>query len=141
MRAIDNATIDYRGGSFSEMARECLSGLRPIFQTSGPVIIYPSCATGAWEAALVNTLSPGDRVLGFETGHFAMLWARVTSSLGLRVDLRPGDWRHGVNAAELAKILEEDRGHEIRAVMVVHSETSSGLVSDIAAVRKSMDQS
>ena len=80
-------------------------------------------------------------MLGFETGHFAMLWARVTSSLGLRVDLRPGDWRHGVNAAELAKILEEDRGHEIRAVMVVHSETSSGLVSDIAAVRKSMDQS
>ena len=92
------------------------------------------------EAALVNTLSPGDRVLAFETGHFATLWARVACSLGLRVDLRPGDWRHGVNAAELAKILEEDRGHEIRAVMVVHSETSSGLVSDIAAVREAMDR-
>jgi len=139
LRAIDNATIDHRGGSFAEMAKECLNGLKPIFQTSGPVIIYPSSATGAWEAALVNTLNAGDRVLAFETGHFATLWARVACNLGLRVDLRPGDWRHGVSAAELAMILEEDREHEIRAVMVVHCETSSGVVSDIAAVRDAMD--
>ena len=140
LRAIDNATIDHRGGSFAELARECLNGLQPIFQTTGPVIIYPSSATGAWEAALVNTLNPGDRVLAFETGHFATLWARMASNLGLRVDFRPGDWRHGVNAADLTAILEEDRGHEIRAVMVVHSETSSGLVSDIPAVREAMDR-
>ncbi len=140
LRAIDNATADHRGDAFAEMASECLNGLKPIFQTSGPVIIYPSSATGAWEAALVNTLNPGDRVVAFETGHFATLWARVACNLGLRVDLRPGDWRHGVNAADVATILEEDRGHEIRAVMVVHNETSSGIVSDIAAVRKAMNQ-
>jgi len=140
LRAIDNATIDHRGGGFAPLAKECLQGLQTVFQCSGPVILYPSSATGAWEAALVNTLNCGDRVLAFETGHFATLCARAACNLGLQVDLRPGDWRHGVNAAELARILQEDRGHEIRAVMVVHSETSSGLVSDIAAVRRAMDQ-
>lgn len=140
LRAIDNATIDHRGGSFAELAKECLQGLQRVFQCRGPVILYPSSATGAWEAALVNTLNPGDRVLAFETGHFATLWARMAGNLGFRVDLRPGDWRHGVNAAELARILEEDGGHEIRAVMVVHSETSSGLVSNVAAVRQAMDR-
>ncbi len=139
LRAIDNATIDHRGGSFAELAKECLKGLQTIFRCSAPVILYPSSATGAWEAALVNTLNPGDRVLAFETGHFATLWARVACNMGLQVDLRPGDWRHGVNAAELARILEEDRGYEFRAVMVVHSETSTGVVSDIAAVRQAMD--
>src|SRR5581483_4918707 len=140
LRAIDNATIDHRGESFAGLGKECLNGLKPIFQTSGPVIIYPSSATGAWEAALVNTLHAGDRVLAFETGHFATLWARAASNLGLRVDLRPGDWRHGVNRSELASILQEDREHEIKAVMAVHSETSSGLVSDIAAVRRAIDE-
>src|SRR5213082_722001 len=134
LHAIAIATIDHRGPEFGELGKEIVAGMRRVFRTEGTVVIYPSSGTGAWEAALVNTLSPGDRVLAFETGHFATLWARVACGLGLRVDLMPGDWRHGVNAAEVAKVLEEDRGHEIRAVMVVHSETSSGLVSDIAAV-------
>ncbi len=140
LRAIDNAVIDHRGDSFAQIARECLNGLKPIFQTSGPVIIYPSSATGAWEAALVNTLNPNDRVLAFETGHFATVWARVACNLGLRVDLRPGDWRRAANAEDLLRILEEDHAHEIRAVMVVHNETSSGVVSDIPAVRGAIDQ-
>ena len=139
LRAIDNPTIDHRGGSFAELAKECLRGLKAIFQTEGPVVVYPSSATGAWEAAMTNTLNAGDRVLAFETGQFATLWARAACNLGLQVDLRPGDWRHGVNAAQVADILAEDRGHEIRAVTVVHSETSSGIVSDIAAVRRAMD--
>ncbi len=140
LRAIDNAVIDHRGGAFAELAKECLNGLKPVFQTGSPVIVYPSSATGAWEAALVNTLNPGDRVLAFETGHFATLWARAARNLGLRVDFTPGDWRHGVNAAQAAGILGEDRGHEIRAVTVVHSETSSGVVTDVAAVRRAMDE-
>lgn len=140
LRAIASATIDHRGGQFAELAKECLEGLKPVFQTSNPVIVYPSSATGAWEAALVNTLNPGDRVLAFETGQFATQWARAACNLGLRVDLTSGDWRHGVNAAQVAEILGEDRRHEIRAVTVVHSETSSGVVSDVGAVRRAMDE-
>ena len=98
LRAIDRATIDHRSSEFGELGTECLRGLKSIFQTQSPVILYPSSATGAWEAALVNTLSAGDRVLAFETGHFANLWSKVASNLGLCVDLVPGDWRHGVNA-------------------------------------------
>ena len=139
LRAMDLPTVDHRGGSFAALAQECLQGLKSVFQTSGPIIIYPSSATGAWEAALVNTLNPGDRVLAFETGHFATLWARAASNLGLRVDLLPGDWRHGVDGERIAEILREDRAHEIQAVMVVHSETSTGIVSDVPAVRRAMD--
>lgn len=140
LRAIDRATIDHRSTEFSQLGRECLEGLKGIFQTENPVIIYPSSATGAWEAALVNTLSAGDRVLAFETGQFATLWAKMASNLGLSVEMTPGDWRHGVEAAVVAEKLAADRGHEIKAVMVVHNETSTGVTSDIPAVRRAMDE-
>ena len=138
--AIDRATIDHRSAEFGELGTECLSGLKKIFQTESPVIIYPSSATGAWEAALVNTLSAGDRVLAFETGHFANLWAKVASNLGLSVCLAPGDWRGGVDAAQVAEKLAADPNHEIRAVMVVHNETSTGVTSDVRAVRRALDE-
>src|SRR3954449_8417078 len=105
LRAIERPTIDHRSTEFSELGTECLKGLQIVFQTENPVIIYPSSATGAWEAALVNTLSAGDRVLAFETGHFANLWTKVASNLGLRVDLIPGDWRVGVQAHQVAEKL------------------------------------
>jgi alanine-glyoxylate transaminase / serine-glyoxylate transaminase / serine-pyruvate transaminase len=117
----------------------CLNGLKTIFQTQSPVIIYPSSATGAWEAALVNTLNAGDRVLAFETGHFASLWGKMACNLGLRVDLVPGDWRHGVDADRVTEKLAEDRDHEIKAVMVVHNETSTGVTTNVPAVRRAID--
>jgi alanine-glyoxylate transaminase/serine-glyoxylate transaminase/serine-pyruvate transaminase len=139
LRAIDNPTIDHRGAGFAELAKVCLEGMKPVFQTRNPVIIFPSSGTGAWEAALVNTLSPGDRVLAFETGHFATLWATMAANLGLHVDLVPGDWRTGVDPAVVAAKLSGDRNHEIRAVLAVHNETSTGVTSDIAAVRRAID--
>ncbi len=140
LRAIDRATIDHRSSEFGELGTECLRGLKSIFQTQSPVILYPSSATGAWEAALVNTLSAGDRVLAFETGHFANLWSKVASNLGLCVNLIPGDWRHGVNADHVAEKLSTDRNHEIKAVIVVHNETSTGITSNVPAVRQAMDE-
>lgn len=140
LRAIDRATIDHRGSEFGDLGIECLNGLKTVFQTQNPVILYPSSATGAWEAALVNTLNPGDRVLAFETGHFASLWAKMACNLGLRVDLVPGDWRHGVDAAAVAEKLAGDRDHEIRAVMVVHNETSTGVTTNVAAARRAIDE-
>jgi len=140
LRAIDRATIDHRGSEFGELGSECLQGLQSVFQTQNPVIIYPSSATGAWEAALVNTLNAGDRVLAFETGYFAGLWAKMATNLGLRVDLIPGDWRHGVDAARVAEALARDREHEIKAVMVVHNETSTGVTTNIPAVRRAIDE-
>ena len=139
LRAMDRPTIDHRGPAFAEMAGEVLSGLKGIFQTKQPVIIYPASGTGAWEAALVNTLSPGDRVLMFETGQFATLWMRVAERLGLEPELVPGDWRSGVDAGEVEARLKDDTGHAIKAVCAVHNETSTGVRSDIAAVRKAMD--
>jgi alanine-glyoxylate transaminase / serine-glyoxylate transaminase / serine-pyruvate transaminase len=139
LRAIDRATIDHRGSEFGELGIECLNGLKTIFQTQNPVILYPSSATGAWEAALVNTLNAGDRVLAFETGHFADLWAKMASNLGLCVDLIPGDWRHGVDTSRVVEKLAGDRDHEIRAVMVVHNETSTGVTTNIPAVRHAID--
>jgi alanine-glyoxylate transaminase / serine-glyoxylate transaminase / serine-pyruvate transaminase len=139
LRAIGQATIDHRGPAFAALGREVLAGLREVFRTSGPVAIFPSSGTGAWEAALVNTLSPGDRVLMFETGHFATLWRDVAVRFGLEVDLVPGDWRHGVDPAEVEARLAADPGHAIKAVAVVHSETSTGVVSDVAAVRERID--
>jgi alanine-glyoxylate transaminase/serine-glyoxylate transaminase/serine-pyruvate transaminase len=132
-------TIDHRGPEFARLAREILEGLRPVFQTAGPVVIYPSSGTGAWEAALVNTLSPGDRVLMFETGHFATLWRDMAARLGLEVDFVPGDWRRGVDPAAVEAKLAEDRGHAIRAVAIVHNETSTGVTSRVAAVRRGLD--
>jgi len=139
LRAIDRPTIDHRGPEAAKLVLACLEGLKPVFHTEGPVIIYPSSGTGAWEAALVNTLNPGDRVLAAETGHFAALWARLASNLGLHVDLIAGDWRHGVDAAAIGARLAEDRQHEIKAVTVVHNETSTGVTSNVTAVRQAMD--
>jgi alanine-glyoxylate transaminase/serine-glyoxylate transaminase/serine-pyruvate transaminase len=139
LRAIDNPTIDHRSAEFAELGKSCLEGMKAVFRTENPVIIFPASGTGAWEAALVNTLSPGDRVLAFETGHFATLWSKMAANLGLRVDFVPGDWRHGVDPAAVAARLSEDRNHQIKAVMVVHNETSTGVTSNVAAVRHAMD--
>lgn len=139
LRAIDRPTIDHRGPEFGALGREVLSGLKQVFKTSGPVVIYPASGTGAWEAALVNTLSPGDRVLMFETGHFATLWRRLAERLGLDVDFVDGDWRHGVDPAQVEAKLAEDKAHRIKAVCMVHNETSTGVASRVAAVRKAID--
>ena len=140
LRAMSAPTIDHRGPEFAELTGEVLRAVRPVFGTTGPVVIYPSSGTGAWEAALVNTLSPGDRVLAFETGHFAVLWREMAEKLGLRVDFVPGDWRHGVDPAVVAERLAEDSAHEIKAVCAVHNETSTGVTSRIAEVRRAMDE-
>lgn len=140
LRAIDAPTIDHRGPEFASLGQEVLAGLRRVFQTRHPVIVYPASGTGAWEAALVNTLSPGDRVLMAETGQFATLWRRLATRLGLEVEFIPGDWRRGAEAELIEAKLAEDRGHAIRAVCVVHNETSTGTVTQVAAVRAAMDR-
>ena len=139
LRAMDQPTIDHRGPEAATLTRECLQGMQSVFQTTHDVAIFPSSGTGAWEAALVNTLSPNDRVLAFETGHFSTLWAKMARNLGLCVDVISGDWRSGADAAAIAERLAADPQHEIRAVMVVHNETSTGVTSDIAAVRRALD--
>jgi alanine-glyoxylate transaminase / serine-glyoxylate transaminase / serine-pyruvate transaminase len=139
LRAIDTATIDHRGPEFGKMGLEILEGLKQVFQTRQPVVIYPASGTGAWEAALVNTLSPGDRVLMCETGHFATLWQKMAGKLGLAVEIIPTDWRRGVDPAAVEQKLKEDRGHAIKAVCVVHNETSTGVTSRIGAIRKAID--
>jgi alanine-glyoxylate transaminase/serine-glyoxylate transaminase/serine-pyruvate transaminase len=140
LRAIDNATVDHRGPEFQEMSREVLAGLKRVFKTKNPVVIFPASGTGAWEAALVNTLSPGDRVLMFETGHFATLWLNMAKRLGLDPVFVPGDWRHGVDPAQVEAKLAEDKGRSIKAVMAVHNETSTGVTSRIGEVRKAIDR-
>jgi alanine-glyoxylate transaminase / serine-glyoxylate transaminase / serine-pyruvate transaminase len=139
LHAIARATIDHRGPDFSSLAFEVLEGIREIFKTSGNVVIFPSSGTGAWEAALVNTLSPGDRVLMFETGQFSTLWHEMAVKIGLDVEFVRGDWRHGVDPETLEAKLLEDSGHKIKAVAVVHNETSTGVATRIAAVRKAID--
>jgi alanine-glyoxylate transaminase/serine-glyoxylate transaminase/serine-pyruvate transaminase len=139
LRAMDRPTIDHRGPEFAELGREVLDGMKAIFRTRGDVVIYPASGTGAWEAALVNTLSPGDRILMAETGQFAALWQKMALRLGLVVDCLPGDWRHGVDASAIEERLRADRAHQIKAVCVVHNETSTGVTSRIPAVRKAMD--
>jgi len=139
LRAIAQPTIDHRGPAFARLGREVLDGLKLVFQTAGPVVIYPSSGTGAWEAAFANTLSAGDKVLMFETGHFAVLWRDMAARLGLQVDFVPGDWRHGVDPAVVEQKLAEDRGGAIKAVAVVHNETSTGVTTRIPAVRRAMD--
>jgi alanine-glyoxylate transaminase/serine-glyoxylate transaminase/serine-pyruvate transaminase len=138
-RAISAPTIDHRGPEFAALTLELLPAVASIFGTSGPVVVFPSSGTGAWEAAMVNTLSPGDRVLAFETGHFATLWQQMARDLGLEVDFVPGDWRHGADPQAVADRLAADTGHEIKAVCVVHNETSTGVVSRVPEIRAAMD--
>ena len=139
LRAMDRPVIDHRGPEFQLLGQSVLEGCKAVFQTTSHVVIYPSSGTGAWEAAIVNTLSPGDKVLMVETGHFATLWKNMASKLGLDIQFLPGDWRHGVDAAAVEAILAEDRARLIKAVMVVHNETSTGVTSNIPAVRKALD--
>lgn len=140
LRAMAAPTLDHRGPEFQRLGQELLAGLRRVFMCDGPVIIYPASGTGAWEAALVNTCSAGDRVLMFETGQFATLWRRLAERLGLKVDFVPGDWRTGVDPAAVEAKLSQDRGHVIRAVAVVHNETSTGVASRVAEVRAAMNR-
>ena len=143
LRAMSLPTIDHRGPEFGELGKRVLKGIAQVFQTKHPVVIYPASGTGAWEAALVNTLSPGDHVLMYETGHFASLWNRMATRLGLKTEFLglPGieGWRRGVQADLIEKRLREDAQHAIKAVCVVHNETSTGVTSDIRAVRKAID--
>jgi alanine-glyoxylate transaminase/serine-glyoxylate transaminase/serine-pyruvate transaminase len=139
LRAMDYPTIDHRGPEFQLIGKKVLADIKKIFQTQSPVIIYGASGTGAWEAALINTLSPGDRVLMFETGHFATLWKQMSDRLGLRAEFLSSDWRHGVDAAAIEAKLREDKQKEIKAVCVVHNETSTGATSNIPAVRRAID--
>src|SRR6266852_4044391 len=141
LRAIDLPTMDHRGPEFGELGKTVLAGMKRVFKsTQGEVVIYPASGTGAWEAALVNTLSPGDRVLMAETGHFATLWRQMATRLGLDIDLLPGDWRHGVDPAQLAEKLAADPEHRVKAVCVVHNETSTGVASRIPEIRAAIDE-
>jgi len=140
LRAMDYATIDHRGPDFAKLALEILSGIRDIFQTSEQVVILPASGTGAWEAALLNTLSPGDRVLMFETGWFATLWREMAKKSGLEVVFVSGDWRHGVDPVAVEAQLDSDPQHRIKAVLVVHNETSTGVASRIPEIRAAIDR-
>ncbi len=139
LRAIDRPTIDHRGPEFQALGEEVLAGIRRVFRTRHPVVIYPASGTGAWEAALVNVLSPGDKVLMYESGHFAALWRKLAGRLGLEVELIPGDWRRGAEAPAIHERLVADKGHSIKAVCVVHNETSTGATTRVPLVRKAMD--
>jgi alanine-glyoxylate transaminase / serine-glyoxylate transaminase / serine-pyruvate transaminase len=140
LRAIDQPTIDHRGPEFAALAKGVIAGTKRVFRTAGPLAIFPASGTGAWEAALVNTLSPGDQVLAFETGHFATLWRALALRLGLEVEFVPGDWRHGVPPEELERRLAADKAHRIKAVMAVHNETSTGVASRIGELRAAIDR-
>ena len=140
LHAIAKATIDHRGPDFQRLGREVLDGLKAVFKTEGPVIVFPASGTGAWEAALVNTASPGDRLLMYETGHFAALWHELARRLGLAPELLPGDWRSGADADVIAERLAADRAREIKAVCIVHNETSTGVTSKIEPIRRAIDR-
>ena len=139
LRAIAMPIIDHRSAEFAALGRHVLEGSKAIFKTKQPVVIYPSSGTGAWEAAIVNTLSPGDTVLMAETGHFATLWKQIATRFGIEVEFIPGDWRHGADPAAIEAKLAEDKGRKIKAVMVVHNETSTGATSRIPEIRKAID--
>jgi len=140
LRAIDSATVDHRGPEFQSMSQEVLAGLKRVCKTKAPVVIFPASGTGAWEAALVNTLSPGDKLLMYETGHFAALWQNMANKLGLKPEFIKGDWRRGADPAAIQERLAADKNHELKAVCVVHNETSTGVTSRIDEVRKSIDR-
>ena len=139
LRAIDSPTIDHRGPEFQRLGQEVLANLKQVFRTAGPVVIYPASGTGAWEAALVNTLSAGDRVLMYETGQFATLWQNLARRMGLEPEFIAGDWRHGADPAAIEARLAADKAHAIKAICVVHNETSTGVASRIPEVRKALD--
>lgn len=140
LRAIDFPTMDHRGPEFATLGKEVLAGMKRVFKsTKSEVVIYPASGTGAWEAALVNTLSPGDRVLMYETGHFATLWQKMAAKLGLEVDFIAGDWRRGADPEAIERKLRADTGKRIKAVCAVHNETSTGVASRIDEVRKAID--
>ena len=140
LRAMDTPIIDHRGPEFARLAKKCLEGIKTIFKTTNPVIIYTATGTGAWEGALVNTLSPGDKVLMVETGQFGMLWKKMAESIGLKPEIIATDWRSGVDAAKVEARLREDKKHEIKAVCFLHNETSTGCLSPVAEVRKAIDR-
>jgi alanine-glyoxylate transaminase/serine-glyoxylate transaminase/serine-pyruvate transaminase len=140
LRAMDMPTIDHRGPEFAQLGLEVLEGCKAVFGTRNPVVIYPSSGTGAWEAAIVNTLAAGDRVLMAETGHFAALWKALAEKFGLEVDFLAGDWRRGAPPEAIEARLAADRPHSIKAVMVVHNETSTGVTSRIRQIREAMDR-
>jgi len=140
LRAMDTPIIDHRGPEFARLAKKCLEGIKTIFKTANPVIIYTATGTGAWEGALVNTMSPGDKVLMVETGQFATLWKKMAESLGLQTEFIGGDWRTGVDPARVEARLREDKKHEIKAVCFLHNETSTGCLSSVADVRKAVDR-
>ncbi len=139
LRSIDFPTIDHRGPEFQQLGLKILEAIRPVFGTRNPVVIYPSSGTGAWEAALVNVLNPGDHVLMYEAGHFAALWKRLADRMGLKPEVMEGDWRQGVDASRIEERLRQDSSHSIKAVCVVHNETSTGVTADIPAVRAALD--
>ena len=139
LRAMAQPTIDHRGPAFQALGRELLDGVREVFGTTRPVVIFPASCTGAWEGSLVNVLSPGERVVMFDTGYFATLWKQIAERMGLDVEWVPGDWRRGVDPARVEEHLQEDRGHAIKAVCVVHNETSTGVASRIPLVRHAID--
>ena len=140
LHAIGHPTIDHRGPQFKELSEEVLTGSRRIFKTSGPVVVFPTSGTGAWEASLMNTLNPGDKVLMFETGHFATLWYSMAQKFGLEIDFVPTNWRHGVDPQIVEEKLTEDKEHKIKSVNVVHNETSTGVASKIAEIRQAIDR-
>ena len=140
LHAMAFPTIDHRGPEFAELGKEVVAGMKRVFKTEGAVVMYPSSGTGAWEAALVNTLSPGDRVLMFETGQFATLWRQMAGRLGIEIEFVPGDWRHGVDPALVEEKLTADREHRVKAVCIVHNETSTGVTSRVGEVRAAIDR-
>ena len=140
LRAIDRPTIDHRGPEFAQLGKDVIAGLKRVFKTKSHVVIFPASGTGAWEAALVNTLSPGDAVLMYETGQFASLWQNLAQRLGIRPEFIAGDWRRGADPAAIEARLVADKAHAIKAVCVVHNETSTGSTSRIAEVRKAIDR-
>ena len=139
LRAMDNAIIDHRGPEFAKLTKRVLEGIKTIFKTAKPVIIYTATGTGAWEAALVNTLSPGDRVLMVETGQFALLWKNMATKLGLKPEFIETDWRTGADPKAIEAHLKKDKAHEIKAVCILHNETSTGCLSPVAEIRKAID--
>jgi alanine-glyoxylate transaminase/serine-glyoxylate transaminase/serine-pyruvate transaminase len=139
LRAMDTPMIDHRGPEFAKLAKKCLDGIKTIFKTTNPVIIYTATGTGAWEGALVNTLSAGDKILMVETGQFATLWKKMAEKLGLKPELIPTDWRRGTDPKLIEARLREDKAHEIKAVCVLHNETSTGCLSPIGEIRKAID--